>query len=451
MLSNQQLGLNNIYIMKNMKTISLFIFLLSALSFTSCTKEKESNLKKEVGTINMSTTSIEESSVVIKVNTDSDGLTSMYLLKLIDDIPSAGDLIAGNISGILDQKSVVSKSGTDILVEFNSKLQPGVEYSILSVLNRNDGNMSKTSKIDFKTIDISGSILLSSLSTPKLNETNVDINTRMKLVFNEEITINDAVAFVNLHEVNSGKEYTISADKLTADANLVTVDLSEVTFGYGEIILVKIPKGAFKDEYGNDSEDITWEKDDEGGYSKLDYFFYVRDEVPAEIMPSFLGPCTIQNLLNGSIGDDNPPYEWDVKLKEGTESTVLLQGLFKVHKDLEFTFDVVGGGINFSRFETDLFYSTTEQKFYVGDPDDSGSQYRLFYEPVFLQGGYCGIYDVPTGQFVISYDIIAAELGKVVTMTYQIQKNSAPTVTLNAEKSTDVGYKAAPSFYTISN
>ena len=441
--------------MRKLGLNTFLIFFLGALSFVSCTKEDDNNIKEEVGEVTLTSRSISETSFEVRLKPDFDGLASIYLLDMIDDIPAAGDLLAGNISGIISTKSIIAKSGINSIVLFDENIQPGAIYTVLSVLSRNDGNISKTSKIDIETVDKTGSILLVNESTPSFSEGNVDINTRMKLVYDEYVTINKDIASVSLHEINSGKNYIISSDKLTVNDNIVEVDLSKITFGLGETVLVKIPEGAFIDNYGNYSKEVTWVKDTDGEYTTLDYFFTVRNEVPSNIMPSFLGACIVSTEVNGAPDEENfPAYEWDLKLKQGTESTVLLPGFFGLHNDLEFTFDVVGEGINFSRFDPGIVYdvrgSDDDPHFFVGEPDDSGAQYKLIYEPVILAGGYCGLYDVEHGQIQVSYKVIFAGYNQSFDITYNIQKKGEVSAKSIITKKTGIEFKFSPSLYRIS-
>jgi len=414
--------------MKKIKIISLFVFLVSAMSFTSCTKDKEDNLKKEIGTVVMTAGTITETSVVINTKVDYDGIVTMYLVKQVEETPNAGDLLEGNITGVLDKKSKVIKSGEELVIDFTSKIFEGTTYSVLSVLNRNDGNMSKSSQIDFASTDESGSILLTNSSTPSKGADS-EVSPRMRLVFNEAIVISES-ALVNLFDGSTGAQYNAGADKMTVDGNVVTVDFTDQVFGYDHLMLVTIPEGSFNDLSGNASVEVAWDHDGTA-FTRLDYYFFVRPETVNEEMSFFLGANTVQDLVDGSSNGD--PYGFNVQLKEGTESTVLLSGYFGYHNNLEFTFDLVGGGISFDRFETGLFYDLTEGGVYAGTPEGD-DQYRIFYEPSFISGAYCGLFDKASGQFLVSYDVLVPGLGSFGTVVHQFQKNTEPTMTYLAKK-----------------
>ena len=122
-------------------------------------------------------------------------------------------------------------------------------------------------------------------------------------------------------------------------------------------------------------------------------------------------------------------YQYNVRLQECSESTVLLGDVFGVHPDLEFEFDLENGGINFEQFETGIYFDDAEQKFKVGDPV-GGNQHRVFYRPVSINSnGNVGEYNTVLKNFYVTYEIYIDLLGTAGEVLTSYSKSTSKAAT----------------------
>lgn len=408
---------------------------MSAAIF-SCNKENAADFNPTIvdaHTIVYSDTTVAESggniALTMDVSTSTDGEMFYAISSELIATPDAYQLISGSVDAL--------KNGSFEIIGdnkvFNDTIAGSPKYYVYSLIRNINDEITPVVVDTVVVEDITGPILKAEYSNPP-SGTETNTSPVIELFFNEDVILVPGSFNMQVHSVklNEGDlpEVTKSVNVLIGDVtvfgNSVTVDLSEYQFDCGNILVLFSAEGSFADAAGNSSQEIGWYHNGEE-FEYIDYLFTMKDYNYNEVMSTFLGVNTVFNFVGGTISGSS--YQYDVKLKGCSESSVLLGGIFGYHSDLDFAFDFENGGITFETFETALYFDEEDGKFHVGDPEGA-YQHRVYYRPTVDAGGNSGNYNISDKSFYVSYQVYIDLLGaaaEVVTNYTKVEGAAAST------------------------
>ena len=398
---------------------NILIIAMTAL-LVSCTKENVAEFSQqmtEAHLINLSDSTIPESggriALTMDVTNKIDGVLFYAVSPTEIAMPSAYDLISGNVVSLAYGEFDVTDANHEYLIDLDGY----PEYYVYTVLRNVEDAITPVLVDTMMSNDVTGPYLLADLSSPAQG-TIAETSPIIELVFNEAIMLGDAFAMeltamlmVEDDLPNVTKSVRVQKSDLIVNGNRVTIDMSEVEFACGNNIIMSASLGAFVDEAGNPSDKIAWVHDGNEILS-MDYFFEAMNTEINDTMLNFVGLNSLLTLVDDEMNGAATSY--NVTMKDCSNSTVLLTGIFGLYNDLEFAFDLETGDITFEEYETGVYYDEEENGFIVGDPDTT-TQHRAYYKPLNLDGT-SGQFSIANKTFQAGYILYVEMLGTIATV-----------------------------------
>ena len=395
-----------------------------SLVLFSCTKENPAEFNQkttEAHQIEFTEVTVPESggnvALTMDVSSKTEGVIFYTVSSIELPLPDAFQLISKEISALNNGEfNVTSDSHV-----YNDTLAGFPKYYVYSVV-RNIYDEITPVVVDTVVVnDITSPFLLSDVSNP-VSGTETTTSPIIELAFNEAVFMGDTFGMEitgikliegDLPEVETS--FPVSKDMITIEKNIVKIDLSKVLLNCGNMVVVSALQGSFKDESNNASEKISWHHDGDE-FISIDYHFTAKSYDVNEAMLGFIGENTFFTFIDGKMSGSSRTH--NVEIQDCSESTVLLVGVFGVHDDLEFTFNLDEGSISFDTFETSVYYDEDEEDggFKVGDPVGL-TQHRVYFKPEQVgQSGESGEFSVANNTFYVSYGIYVGEFSKIGTV-----------------------------------
>lgn len=409
-----------------MKKIFSYILLGGVFAFSSCEKKEVNYTPKDFApapVISAAVAAVEDSTVYVDIT--SAGVGKLYYALTIgeDETATPEAIIEGKVgSAIVSESTDISAEGTFTITI--SDLVQDTEYFLYSVSGSVDGSYQKEVTVTpVSTTDIHAPEVVFDSSNPVRGGT-ADISPIIQFVYDEPIVLSTDASIHLYGFILTGAQYTFGHDKFSVEGNVLSIDLSELPVVYGEAYLVTIPEGSISDASGNIASSIAWDHNGEG-FTRLDYYFWTRDENTNEVMQDFIG---VNNFIKISPSGTETEGQFDVQVLEGTESTVVLADYFGL-KPVELEFSMNTTAILMKRTETGFYlYFNKEDAddpdnytFHEGEPSKS-TDWKLVYMPEDSYTLISGEYDRESGQFRYGTELVALGLGSFgVYQTYSEQ------------------------------
>ena len=402
-----------------------------SLVLFSCTKENPAEFNQkttEAHKIEFTEVTVPESGGNIALTLDVSSQTEGVLFYAVSNVelatPDAYQLISGNIAGMYNGYYEV----TSINHIYNDTIQGFPKYYVYSVIRNINDEITPVVVDTVVVNDVTSPYLLSDMSNPVSGSETVT-SPVIELAFNEPVFLSDTfkmevigVKLVDGDLPDVETSIAVTKDMVSINSNIVTIDLSNVSFNCGNMVVVSSVKGSFVDESNNESVEIKWVHDG-SEFTSIDYYFDVKNFDFNETMLSFLGENTLFTFINGKMSGSARTH--NVELMDCSESTALLVGVFGVHNNLEFEFNIDNGTISFENFETAIYYDEELGEFKVGDPTGL-TQKRVYYKPeVIGDDGECGKFTASNKTFYVSYGIYIGEFSNIGTVVDNYSKNAS--------------------------
>jgi len=415
-----------------MKKIYLIASMFSLVLF-SCTKENDAaefvQKTTDAHKIEYSETTVPDTDGDINIVFNIDSKTEGVLFYAISGekmaTPDAYQLISDNVDALNSGQFDV----TDASHVYNVRVPGYPKYYVYSVIRDVNDAITPVVVDTVAVGDITSPVLIPEYSSP-VSGSETTLSPIIELTFSEPVDFGDSfkmeITGMVLQEddlpIVSGA-INITKDMVSIESNIVKIDLSRKTLICGNINFLTASEGSFVDQAGNPSKSIAWAHDGDD-FTRKDYYFKSKNFDINPIMTNFIGVNNVNEVLGGKVISG---YQFDVKLQECSESTVLLGDIFGVHPDLPFEFDLEKGVIYFNQFETAVYFDDEEQSFKIGTPEGN-NQHRVYYRPIQVNAdGGVGEYDAVKKSFYVNYEIYIDLLGSAGEVMAIYSKDAVAT------------------------